>query len=144
MLFRSILYTMSIDGLLPPVIGKVHKKYRTPHITTIIVGSIVATISGLFPIDLIGELVSIGTLLAFAMVCISIILLRIKRPDMHRPFKTPFVYFVASAGALGCVYLMTSLPGSTWFRLGIWTLLGLSIYFFYGIKHSKLNDTPKK
>ncbi len=139
-----ILYTMSIDGLLPPVIGKVHKKYRTPHITTIIVGSIVATISGLFPIDLIGELVSIGTLLAFAMVCISIILLRIKRPDMHRPFKTPFVYFVASAGALGCVYLMTSLPGSTWFRLGIWTLLGLSIYFFYGIKHSKLNDTPKK
>lgn len=139
-----ILYSMSIDGLLPPVFGKIHKKYRTPHITTIIVGAIVVSISGLFPIDLIGELVSIGTLLAFAMVCISIILLRIKRPDMHRPFKTPFVYFVASAGALGCIYLMTSLPVSTWLRLGVWTLLGFSIYFFYGISHSKLNNSPPK
>lgn len=138
-----ILYTMSIDGLLPPVIGRVHKKYRTPHITTIIVGSIIAAISGLFPIDLIGELVSIGTLLAFAMVCVSIILLRIRRPDMHRPFKTPFVYFVGTAGTLGCAYLMTSLPASTWTRLGIWTLIGLSIYFFYGKKHSKLNDITK-
>lgn len=134
-----ILYTMSIDGLLPPVISRVHKKYRTPHITTIIVGAIVATISGLFPIDLIGELVSIGTLLAFAMVCVSIILLRIRRPDMNRPFKTPLVYFVASAGAVGCVYLMTSLPVSTWVRLGIWTLIGLCIYFFYGMRNSKLN-----
>ena len=138
-----ILYTMSIDGLLPPVIGKVHRKYRTPHITTLIVGSIVAAISGLFPIDLIGELVSIGTLLAFAMVCVSIVLLRIKRPDMQRPFKTPFVWFVASAGTVGCVYLMTSLPGSTWVRLGIWTLIGMLIYFFYGMKHSKLNELTK-
>jgi len=138
-----ILYAMSVDGLLPPVIGKVHRKFRTPHITTIIVGSIVAAISGIFPIDLIGELVSIGTLLAFSMVCVSILILRIKRPDMHRPFKTPIVWFVASAGAIGCIYLMTSLPGSTWVRLGIWTLIGLSIYFFYGIKHSKLNDNTR-
>lgn len=138
-----ILYTMSIDGLLPPVIGRVHKKFRTPHITTIIVGAIVATISGLFPIDLIGELVSIGTLLAFAMVCVSIILLRIRKPEMQRPFRTPFVYFVGSAGAIGCVYLMTSLPVSTWIRLGIWTLIGLAIYFFYGLNHSKLNDVTK-
>ncbi len=138
-----ILYTMSIDGLLPPFMGRVHKKYRTPHITTIIVGSIVAVISGLFPIDLIAELVSIGTLLAFTMVCISIIILRVKRPDMHRPFKTPLVYFVASAGAIGCVYLMTSLPVSTWVRLGIWTIIGLAIYFFYGMKNSKLNNITK-
>jgi APA family basic amino acid/polyamine antiporter len=134
-----ILYTMSNDGLLPPVMGRVHRKYRTPHVTTIIVGAVVTIISGLFPIDLIAELVSIGTLLAFTMVCISIIILRIKRPDMHRPFKTPVVYFTASVGALGCVYLMTSLPGSTWARLGVWTVLGFCIYFFYGMRHSKLN-----
>ena len=135
-----ILYSMSNDGLLPPVVGKVHKKYRTPHITTIIVGSIVSVISGLFPIDLIGELVSMGTLLAFAMVCISIMLLRIKRPDMDRPFKTPFVFIVGSAGTAGCLYLMISLPGSTWVRLGAWTAIGLLIYFLYGRKHSKLNE----
>jgi basic amino acid/polyamine antiporter, APA family len=135
-----ILYTMSLDGLLPSFMGKVHKKYRTPHITTIIVGSIVAVISGLFPIDLIAEMVSIGTLLAFAMVCVSIVILRVKRPDMHRPFKTPLVWFVATAGVLGCLYLMTSLPVSTWIRLGIWTLIGIAIYLFYGFKHSKLNQ----
>jgi APA family basic amino acid/polyamine antiporter len=139
-----ILYTMSIDGILPPFMGRVHKKYRTPHITTIIVGAIIAVISGLFPIDLIAELVSIGTLLAFTMVCISVVILRIKRPDMHRPFKVPIVYFVAAAGAIGCVYLMTSLPVSTWIRLGIWTVIGLAIYFFYGMKHSKLNNTTKQ
>jgi len=134
-----ILYSMSNDGLLPPVLGRVHKKYRTPHITTIIVGSIIAVISGLFPIDLIGELVSIGTLLAFAMVCISIMILRVRRPDMNRPFRTPVVYFVGTAGAAGCFYLMFSLPGSTWFRLGVWTVIGFLIYFLYGRKHSKLN-----
>ena len=134
-----ILYSMSNDGLLPPVLGRVHKKYRTPHITTIIVGSVIAVISGLFPIDLIGELVSIGTLLAFAMVCVSILILRIRRPEMNRPFKTPLVWFVAIAGAAGCLYLMTSLPVTTWERLGIWTVIGLLIYFLYGKKHSKLN-----
>lgn len=85
-----------------------------------------------------------GTLLAFSMVCISIIILRIKRPDMHRPFKTPLVYFVASAGAAGCLYLMTSLPHSTWVRLGGWTVIGMLIYFLYGRKHSKLNEIPGK
>jgi len=135
-----ILYSMSNDGLLPPVLGRVHRKYRTPHITTIIVGSIIAVISGLFPIDLIGELVSIGTLLAFAMVCVSIVILRVKKPDMARPFRTPLVYFVATAGASGCLYLMTSLPASTWVRLGAWTLIGMLIYFLYGRQHSKLND----
>ncbi len=135
-----ILYSMSNDGLLPPVLGRVHRKYRTPHITTIIVGSVIAVISGLFPIDLIGELVSIGTLLAFAMVCISIMILRVRRPDMNRPFRTPIVYFVGTAGAAGCLYLMTSLPASTWVRLGVWSIIGLLIYFLYGRQHSKLND----
>jgi len=138
-----ILYSMSNDGLLPPVLGRVHKKYRTPHITTIIVGSVIAAISGLFPIDLIGELVSIGTLLAFAMVCVSILILRVRRPEMNRPFKTPLVWFVAIAGAAGCLYLMTSLPVTTWERLGIWTVIGMLIYFLYGRKHSKLNDTTQ-
>ena len=139
-----ILYTISLDGLLPPVMSKVHKKYRTPHITTIIVGTTVSVIAGLFPIDLIADMVSIGTLLAFAVVCISIIILRVKRPDMHRPFKTPFVYFVGSVGAAGCLYLMTSLPASTWERLVVWTVLGSLIYFLYGMKHSKLNDITGK
>lgn len=138
-----ILYTMSIDGMLPGWMGKVHKKYRTPHITTIMVGVIVAAVSGLFPIDLIAELVSIGTLLAFTMVCVSIVILRIKEPGMTRPFRTPMVYFVASAGAVGCIYLMTSLPGSTWLRLGVWTIIGMCIYFFYGVKHSRLNNPQK-
>jgi basic amino acid/polyamine antiporter, APA family len=135
-----ILYTMSIDGLIPPVMSRVHKKYRTPHITTIIVGTVVAAISGLFPIDLIADMVSIGTLLAFAMVSISIMILRVKKPEMHRPFRTPMVYLVGTIGALGCFYLMTSLPVSTWERLGIWTVIGLAIYFFYGMRHSKLNN----
>ncbi|HEX2970152.1 MAG TPA: amino acid permease [Bacteroidales bacterium] len=135
-----ILYTMSHDGMLPKFMGRVHHKYRTPHITTIIVGSIVAVISGLFPIDLIAELVSIGTLLAFTMVCISIMILRVRKPEMQRPFKTPFVYFVGITGAIGCLYLMSSLPASTWVRLGIWTIIGLCIYFFYGIKNSTLNN----
>lgn len=135
-----ILYAMSNDGLVPPLLGRLHRRYRTPYITTIIVGAIVATISGLFPIDLIAELVSIGTLLAFMMVCISIIILRVRRPDIHRPFKTPLVYVIAPLGAAGCAYLMTSLPMSTWARLVIWTILGLMIYFGYGMKHSKLNQ----
>lgn len=135
-----ILYSMSNDGLLPPIMGKVHRKYRTPYVTTIIVGAIVAVISGLFPIDLIGELVSIGTLLAFAMVCVSIMILRSSRPDIDRPFKTPMVYFIGTAGALGCLYLAISLPGSTWVRLAVWTVIGMLIYFLYGRKHSKLND----
>ncbi len=135
-----ILYSMSNDGLLPPIMGKVHRKYRTPYVTTIIVGAIVAVISGLFPIDLIGELVSIGTLLAFAMVCVSIMILRISRPGLDRPFKTPMVYFIGTAGALGCLYLAISLPGSTWVRLAVWTVIGMLIYFLYGRKHSKLND----
>lgn len=134
-----IFYSMANDGLIPPVMGRVHRKYRTPHITTIMVGVIVAAISGLFPIDLIAELVSIGTLLAFTMVCVSIMVLRVQRPDMHRPFKTPLVYIIAPLGAVGCLYLMTSLPVTTWERLGIWTVIGLVIYFTYGIKHSKLN-----
>ncbi len=135
-----ILYSMSLDGLLPRFMGRVHKKYRTPHITTIMVGATVTVISGLFPIDLIAEMVSIGTLLAFSMVCVSILVLRVRRPDMHRPFKTPLVWFVGIAGALGCIYLMTSLPLSTWFRLGIWTVLGVAIYLFYGFRNSKLNS----
>lgn len=139
-----ILYTISMDGLLPPVLSRVHKKYRTPHITTIIVGTIISIIAGLFPIDLIADMVSIGTLAAFAMVCISIIILRVKRPDIPRPFKTPLVWFVGSAGALGSVYLMTSLPGSTWERLLIWTVIGFLIYFLYGMKHSKLNRITGK
>lgn len=135
-----ILYSMSLDGLMPGFMGRVHHKYRTPHITTIIVGVIVTLISGLFPIDLIAEMVSIGTLLAFAMVCVSILVLRIRKPDMHRPFKTPVVWFVGIAGTLGCLYLMTSLPLSTWYRLGIWTLIGIAIYVLYGYKNSRLNQ----
>jgi APA family basic amino acid/polyamine antiporter len=135
-----IFYSMSKDGLLPPVFSKVHTKHKTPHITTIITGVASAIIAGLFPIKILGELVSIGTLMAFTIVCISIIVLRKKQPDIHRPFRTPWVPFVPIAGALICIAQMIALPFDTWMRLIIWMLIGFVIYGFYGIKHSKLNS----
>ena len=133
-----IFYTMSRDGLLPPVFGKVHPKFQTPYIATIITGLVAMVIAGAFPIALLGELVSIGTLLAFVIVCAGVWVLRVRSPTLHRPFKTPWVPAVPIGGILICGYMMFGLPADTWYRLLIWMGLGLVIYFAYGRTHSKL------
>jgi APA family basic amino acid/polyamine antiporter len=129
---------MSRDGLLPPIFGKVHPKFKTPYIATIITGAVAMVFGGLFPIDILGELVSIGTLLAFIIVCAGVLVLRYRSPDLHRPFKTPFVPLVPILGIGTCGFMMAFLPSTTWLRLGLWMAIGLGIYFFYGRHHSKL------
>jgi APA family basic amino acid/polyamine antiporter len=133
-----IFYAMSRDGLLPEIFGRVHRKYKTPWLATIITGCFAAFFAGLFPIGILGHLVSIGTLFAFMIVCAGILVLRYQSPELKRPFRTPFVPFVPLAGIGICGYLMYSLPADTWYRLGIWMALGLAIYFLYGKRNSKL------
>jgi len=133
-----IFYSMSRDGLLPPFARKIHPRFRTPHITSIITGVIVALAAGFTPIGALGELVSIGTLLAFVIVSIGVIFLRYRRPDLHRPFKTPLVPFIPILSALVSFALMLGLPFDTWLRLVIWMAIGLVLYFAYGYKHSEL------
>jgi APA family basic amino acid/polyamine antiporter len=133
-----IFYSMSRDGLLPPFARKIHPKFRTPHITSIITGIIVALAAGFTPIGALGELVSIGTLLAFVIVSVGVIFLRYRRPDLHRPFKTPFVPFIPILSAVVSLALMLGLPFDTWMRLVIWMAIGLVLYFAYGYRHSEL------
>ncbi|MGQ0764352.1 MAG: amino acid permease [Gemmatimonadota bacterium] len=134
-----IFYAMSRDGLLPPLFSRVHPKYQTPHVSTIITGSVAGVIAGLFPIGLLGELVSIGTLLAFVIVCAGVLVLRYQSPNLHRPFRTPLVPLVPILGILTCGYMMVNLPGDTWLRLLIWLAIGFVIYFTYGRRHSRLS-----
>jgi basic amino acid/polyamine antiporter, APA family len=138
-----IFYTMSKDGLLPPVFSAVHPKFRTPWIAQILTGAIAMLIAGLFPIGLLGELVSIGTLLAFAIVCTGVFVLRFTDPEIPRSFRTPAVWLVAPLGVLTCGYLMYKLPPDTWARLIVWMAIGLVIYFTYGYRHSKLERPAK-
>jgi APA family basic amino acid/polyamine antiporter len=135
-----IFFSMSRDGLLPAVFGKVHEKYQTPYVTTIVTGIVAAAVAGFFPIGLLGELVSIGTLLAFVIVCFGVMVLRYKRPNIPRPFRTPLVPVVPILGILICGYMMYGLPRDTWIRLVVWMAIGLVIYFLYGIKHSRVRN----
>jgi len=133
-----IFFTMSKDGLLPPVFSKVHPKFKTPYVSTIVTGATAFILAGVLPISILGELVSIGTLLAFVIVCIGIWVLRVKKPDIERPFKTPLVPLVPALGALICLAQMLALPLDTWLRLIVWMAIGMVIYFTYGIRKSKL------
>src|SRR6516164_2484065 len=133
-----IFWTMADDGLLPPFVSRVHPKFCTPWITTIVTSAVVAFFAAILPIRDAASLVSIGTLLAFVIVSIGILVLRIREPELPRKFKAPAVWIVAPLGALSALYLMVFLPGRTWLRLVIWSAIGVVIYFAYGIRSSKL------
>lgn len=133
-----VFYSMSIDGLLPKFFGTIHPKFRTPFKTNIFFMFFVSIFAGFVPVSDLGHMVSIGTLFAFVLVCIGVMIMRKKMPDVPRAFKTPLVPFVPIMGILVCVYLMYALPSESWLRLAIWLLIGLAIYFFYGKHNSKL------
>ena len=134
-----VFYAMSRDGMLPAGICKIHPKYQTPHIITILSGIVVAIVSGLTPISVIAELTNIGTLSAFVITAVGVLVLRRTKPDIHRPFRCPAVTFVSLGAIISCGYLMYSLPGDTWVRYGIWSALGLVAYFAYGYRKSLLH-----
>jgi APA family basic amino acid/polyamine antiporter len=133
-----VFFAMSRDGLLPPWAGAIHPRFRTPWISSVITGLFVSGFAGTVPIAILGQLVSIGTLLAFVIVCASVLILRKRRPDLERPFRTPLVPYVPVLGILVFLLLMVSLPLDTWIRLIVWLLLGFAVYFGYGIRHSRL------
>jgi APA family basic amino acid/polyamine antiporter len=133
-----IFYAMSKDGLLPPVFSRVHPRFRTPWLATILTGFFAMMLAGLFPIGLLGELVSIGTLLAFLIVCAGIFILRFTDPAIQRPFRTPAFWLVCPLGVFFCGWLMYGLPRDTWARLIVWMAIGLLVYFTYSRHHSKL------
>ncbi len=139
-----IFFSMSRDRLLPAGVSKVHPRFGTPYITTIITGLVVAFVAGLTPINVVGEMTSIGTLFAFVVVCSAVIMLRIKRPEARRPFKVPFGFLFPVLGVLSCLYLMLSLSAITWVRFLVWLDLGMMIYWFYGRTHSPLADRAEQ
>jgi basic amino acid/polyamine antiporter, APA family len=138
-----IFYSMARDGLLPPFAAKLHPKYRTPHVTTILTGAFVAFFAAFANINEVIELTNIGTLFAFVLVAIGVMALRLRDPGRHRPFRTPLIWVVAPAAVLSCGFLMYQLPLVTWIRFGIWLAIGLVFYFLYGYHKSILGrDRP--
>jgi len=133
-----IFYSMARDGLLPKAVATIHPRFRTPWITTIITGAIVMVAAGVIPISIAGELTSIGTLFAFAVVSAGVLTLRIMQPEIERPFKAPFIWFTGPMGVICAVGLMITLPADTWIRLIVWMVIGLAIYMLYGAHHSVL------
>jgi basic amino acid/polyamine antiporter, APA family len=139
-----IFYAMSKDGLLPAIVAKIHPRFHTPYLTTIITGMIVMVAAGLLPLSVAGELTSIGTLFAFVVVSAGVLYLRITQPDIERPFKAPVIWFTGPMGVLTAVALMATLPRDTWIRLVVWMVIGLVIYFVYGAHHSVLGSRKPK
>lgn len=136
-----IFYAMGRDGLLPPAFARIHPTYKTPHIGSIVTGIGAALFAGLFPLDLLGDLVSIGTLLAFGVVSMGVLILRRTMPDAHRPFRTPFMPFTPLAAVASSAALMLSLSNGTWWRLALWLALGAAVYGAYGMHHSRLRSS---
>ncbi|MEO7987054.1 MAG: amino acid permease [Gemmatimonadales bacterium] len=132
-----IFYSMSRDGLLPPLFGRVHPRFQTPYLSTLLTGLVVAGVAGFVPLATLSQLVSIGSLFAFVLVCVGVVVLRRTAPDVPRPFRAPGVPWVPVLGALACIVQMVSLPLSTWERLIIWMMLGLVVYFLYGRRRSR-------
>jgi APA family basic amino acid/polyamine antiporter len=135
-----ILLSMADDGLLPPLISRCHARFKTPHVATVFTGIGAALIAAVFPLDVLADLISIGILLAFAVVCIGVLVLRKTRPDAYRPFRVPWAPVTCTLGALVCLGMTLALSNETWIRLLIWTILGMSIYAFYGFRHSRLRQ----
>jgi APA family basic amino acid/polyamine antiporter len=138
-----IFLAMADDGLLPPGMRKVHPKYRTPHVATTITTVLAAAIAGLFPLNILGELISMGILLAFTVVCIGVLVLRYTRPNMHRPFRVPWAPVTCVLGALICGGITKFLPDGTWRLFGVWSIIGFSIYALYGYRNSRMRAEGK-
>jgi APA family basic amino acid/polyamine antiporter len=133
-----IFMIMARDGLLPRVFTRIHPVYRTPHINTVITGIGIALLAAVFPLNLLGELTSMGTLIAFAAVCAGVLILRRTQPDLPRPFRVKFAWFVCLAGIFSCLALLSTMNAHNWMLFGIWTALGILVYFLYGFRHSLL------
>ena len=136
-----VFFAMSKDGLLPTTFSNIHPRFRTPWISSITVGVVVAVFASTIPLDKLGEMTSIGTLLAFIIVCAGVLVLRFRRPELARPFRAPFSPLTPILGILISLAMMLGLPGETWLRLVIWLVVGMAIYFGYSIRHSKLSKT---
>jgi APA family basic amino acid/polyamine antiporter len=132
-----IFYAMGRDGMIPAAFHQIHPRFRTPYKASIITGIFSAILAGFLPLDILGQLVSIGTLAAFAIVCVGVMVLRVRAPRAKRPFKTPFVWVTAPLGIVMCLFMMAFLPLDTWLRLAVWTAIGLVVYVLYSSKHAK-------
>jgi APA family basic amino acid/polyamine antiporter len=132
-----IFYAMAKDGMIPALFAEIHPRFKTPWRGSLITGAFCALLAGVLPLDILGELVSIGTLAAFVIVCAGIMILRVQRPNVKRPFRTPLVWVVAPLGIFMCLFMMVFLPLDTWIRLGVWTAIGLVIYALYSANHAK-------
>jgi basic amino acid/polyamine antiporter, APA family len=136
-----ILLSMADDGLLPPAMSRCHSRFKTPHVATAVTGIGAALIAGVFPLDVLADLISMGIMLAFAVVCVGVLVLRYQRPDVPRPFRVPAAWLLCPLGAIVCAGTTYFLSNVTWIRLVVWTAIGAAIYVFYGFKHSKLRTS---